>query len=321
MGRRTIDYKILFYTGLFLLTMQSVRANSAKEDKQPMVLAMSKPVPVPLKIEFASETMDVSRYDLYERLDRELNAFTYTHSTTMLLFKRANRYFPIIEPILKANGIPDDFKYLAVIESSLNVRAVSPAKAAGLWQLMPATATEYGLEVSSEVDERFAVEKSTEAACKYLKMAYARYGSWINAAVSYNAGMGRISSELSSQQGEMATDLWLVEESHRYFFRMAAIKLIFESPFAYGYVLTADNLYKPMKFREVKVESSIASLTDFAKQQGISYADLKEFNSWLRDRKLTVSAGKQYVIKIPTAESLRYGAEKVQVHDKRWIAY
>lgn len=185
---------------------------------------------VPEQVTFDGETIDLRRYDRRERMDREMMAFTYMHSTTMLLIKRANRYFPIIEPILKANGIPDDFKYLMVIESNLNNIARSPAGAAGLWQFMPATGREFGLEVNENVDERYHIEKATVAACKYFKQAYAKYGDWMAVSAAYNAGQGRISSQLDQQLASHAMDLWLVEETSRYMFRLLAVKEIFKNP-------------------------------------------------------------------------------------------
>jgi len=297
--------------------------SSISDRKTPLVSSMTRSVEVPEEVSFADEKLKLDRYDLYERYDREINSFTYFHSTTLLLIKRANRYFPIIEPILKKNGVPDDFKYLAVIESSLNPRAYSPAKAAGLWQFMTGTAKIYGLETSAEVDERYSVEKSTEAACKYLKDAYRKYGNWSNTALSYNAGMGRISGELDKQLADDGLDLWVVEETSRYYFRMLAIKNIFENPYKYGFILTQNQLYKPIDFKEVKVSESIADLAAFAKNNNISYAQLKDFNSWLRDRKLTITPKNPttYTILIPTKESLYYNKdEKIKVHDKRWIS-
>ncbi|MBP1617886.1 MAG: hypothetical protein H6Q14_1713 [Bacteroidetes bacterium] len=309
----------LALTVSFILFLSS--QNSEKVSRsEPQVLAMVKSVDIPDEIEFAGEKMDVTRYDIHERFDREMNIFCYMHASTMLLFKRANRYFPMIEPILKANDIPDDFKYLAAIESSLNPRAISSAKAIGLWQLMPGTASEKSLEITDEVDERYSVEKSTEAACKYLRNAHRKYGSWIDAAVSYNAGMGRISNELSNQQSSSVVDLWLNEESSRYFFRMAAIKLIFEAPLKYGFVITPETLYKQIDFKDVVVTNTVTDLAQFAKDQGVSYADLKEFNSWLRDRKLTVKQGKSYTVKIPTPESLSYKDHKIRVYNEKWLA-
>lgn len=290
------------------------------EQQRPKVMSMTANVDIPEKMMFAGETYIFDRYDKRERLDRELNSFTYFHSTTLLLIKKANRFFPIIEPILKQYGIPDDFKYLAVIESSMNPRAVSPARAAGLWQFMPATGKQFGLEVSNEVDERYHVEKSTVAACKYLKDAYRKYNSWSAASMSYNGGQGRISRELSSQGATEALDLWLVEETTRYFYRMLAIKLVFENPPQYGFVIKPHQLYKPMVFKDVKVTQSIPNLASFAKQQGLTYAQLKDFNSWLRSTSLTVRSGKSYTLQIPTSESLYYKkSEPVKVHNKNWV--
>lgn len=290
------------------------------EQQRPKVMSMTASVEIPEKMNFAGESYDFDRYDMHERIDRELNSFTYFHSTTLLLIKRANRFFPIIEPILKQYGIPDDIKYLAVIESSLDPRAVSPAKAAGLWQFMPATATQFGLEVSTEVDERYNIEMSTVAACKYLKGAYNKYGSWSAAAMSYNGGQGRITSELQNQQSNDALELWLVEETTRYFYRMLAIKLVFENPPQYGFIIPSHHLYKPMDFKDITISTSIPDLVTFAKQNGLTYAQLKDFNSWLRSTKLTVRAGKSYTLKLPTRESLYYNKkDRLKIHDKRWV--
>lgn len=299
-----------------------ISSNSVDNTQQqrPKVMSMTANVDIPEKMMFAGETYIFDRYDKRERLDRELNSFTYFHSTTMLLIKRANRYFPIIEPILKEHGMPDDLKYLAVIESSMFPRAVSPARAAGLWQFMRTTGKEFGLEVSSQVDERFHIEKSTVAACKYLKNAYRKYNSWSAAAMSYNGGQGRITRELSKQQATDALDLWLVEETTRYFYRMLAIKLVFENPPQYGFVLKPEHLHKPMEFKEVRVTKSIPNLATFAKQHGVTYAQLKDFNSWLRHRSLTVAGGKSYTLKIPTNESLYYSKDTpAKVHNQNWI--
>lgn len=300
----------------------SNKSSNQADTKIPQVLSMTRSVDVPSEVEFAGEKLNLERYDLYERYDREINSFAYSHSNTLLLIKRANRYFPIIEPILRDSGIPDDFKYLAVIESSLNHRAISSAGAVGLWQFMPKTAPAYGLEVSSEVDERYSIEKSTLAACKYLKAAYGKYGSWTSVALSYNAGQGRISSELDKQQADDGLDLWLVDETSRYYFRMVAVKQIFENPYKYGFVLTDRQLYRPVLFDKVQVNETILDLAEFAKDKGITYAQLKDFNTWLRDRKLTISAKSRssYTILIPKQSSLYYKkGEDVRVHNKNWI--
>lgn len=315
----SISFTVLVALGF--LCLSNIESNKANRDT-PEVLSMTASVDVPEQMVFANENVDLTRYDLHERYDREINGFTYLHSTTLLLIKRANRIFPIIEPILKANGVPQDFKYLAAIESSLDPRAISGAKAAGIWQFMPATGKQYGLEISNEVDERYNIEKATVAACQYLKDAYNKYGNWASVAISYNAGMGRVSGELDKQQVEDGVDLWLVPESYRYYFRMLALKSIFDNPYKYGFVLRADQLYKPIDFNQVTVYESIPDLAQFATQYGSTYAQLKDFNSWLRDRQLTISpkSASSYTILIPKQESLYYKkGERFKVYDKNWI--
>ena len=277
------------------------------------------PPTVPAQVTFDGETIDLRRYDRRERMDREMMAFTYMHSTTMLLIKRANRYFPIIEPILKANGIPDDFKYLMVIESNLNNIARSPAGAAGLWQFMPATGREFGLEVNDNVDERYHIEKATVAACKYFKQAYAKYGDWMAVSAAYNAGQGRISSQLEKQLASHAMDLWLVEETSRYMFRLLAAKEIFNNPQRYGFLLKREHLYPPIPYTEVTVTKGIADLARFARSKGINLSILKNMNPWLRETSLSNHSGRTYVIKIPTKEGMTYDPKKTVAHDKRWV--
>ena len=277
------------------------------------------PPPVPEQVTFDGETTAPRRYDRRERMDREMMAFTYMHSTTMLLIKRANRYFPIVEPILKANGIPDDFKYLMVIESNLNNIARSPAGAAGLWQFMPATGREFGLEVNENVDERYHIEKATVAACKYFKQAYAKYGDWMAVSAAYNAGQGRISSQLDQQLASHAMDLWLVEETSRYMFRLLAVKEIFNNPQRYGFLLKKEHLYPPIPYKEITVSTPIASLSDFAKQQGITYAQLRDANPWLREQSLKNRTGKTYVLNIPTQEGMYYDPKKTVAYNKHWV--
>ncbi len=273
----------------------------------------------PRQVTFAGEKIDLDRLDMYERFDRELTTICYSHSTTSLALKRANRYFPVIEPILKEEGIPTDFLYLAVIESFLNPMVVSPAKAAGIWQIMPKTGREYGLEVNDDIDERFHVEKATRAACRYLKEAYQKYGNWATVAASYNAGMGRISSEIEKQMVNRAFDLWLVEETSRYVFRILAMKELFSSPQKYGYRIKSRQLYQPVRYTEVKVDSTIDDLTQFAKKHKISYAQLKEANPWLRTRSLPDKSRRVYMVKIPRQEDLYLSKRKVTVYRKEWV--
>lgn len=274
---------------------------------------------VPAQAEFAGKAIELNRYDLRERMDRELTTFCYMHSTTMLMLKRANRYFPIVEPILKANGIPDDFKYLMVIESNLDTRARSPRGAAGLWQFMEATGKEFGLKVNKNVDERYHIEKATRAACRYFRKAYERYGDWLSVAASYNAGQRRISSSLEQQDADTALDLWLNEETSRYMFRILAAKAVFSRPSHYGFRLKRENLYPAFRYTDVTVNAPIPSLATFAKSQGISYAQLKDANVWLRDTLLENKSGKTYVLKIPARESVYYNPSHTHVHNPDWI--
>ena len=274
---------------------------------------------VPSSVTFCGKSIDLTRYDRYERMDRELLAFTYMHSTSIQMIKKANRYFPIVEPILKANGIPDDFKYLMVIESNLNPNARSGAGAAGLWQFMQTTGREYGLEVNKNIDERYHVEKATEAACKYLKDAYDKYQDWIALAASYYAGQARISSQFEKQQVNDMLDLFLVEETARYVYRIIAAKIMFSNPSAFGFRLRTKDLYMPIPYKEVSVNTGISNLAEWAKKQGITYALLKNMNPWLRDNFLQNVSKRTYTLKIPTAEGMKHDPKKVKAHDKRWV--
>ncbi len=258
---------------------------------------------VPSNIIFAGEKIPLENFDVYERVDRELLVNMYWHSATILAFKRANRWFPVIEPILKKNNIPDDFKYMAVIESNLS-NVVSPAGATGFWQLMEAAAKQYGLEVTKEVDERYHVEKSTEAACKYLRNSYAQFGSWITAAASYNMGLAGVDRQLGRQQAGNYFNLVLNEETSRFVARIIAAKEIFENPQKYGFYLDDDDLYSPLKTTEVTVSGSVDNLADFARGYGINYKILKMYNPWLRDNVLKNPGGKTYTIKLPEKGSV-----------------
>jgi len=272
----------------------------------------------PNVVEVFGKKVDLSRFDLHERYERELTNLCYTHNSTLLTIKRANRLFPIICPILKKEGMPEDLIYLACIESSMNIRALSPAKAAGIWQFMSETGRQYGLEVNAEVDERYNVEKATHAACKYLRQSYEKFGDWLTVCASYNAGQAGISRKLASQNQKSALDLLLVEETSRYMFRLMAMKEIFRDPYHYGFVIERDQLYKPIKCKEIKFSGSIANMTSFAEKHGLSYYHLKEFNPWLRDDKLTNKAGKTYTILIPEKSDMYYGGE-FAVYNENWV--
>lgn len=258
-----------------------------------------KAVKIPDEVFFAGEKMPLEQFDVREALDRELLSIAYFHSQTIRYLKLAPRFFPVIGTILKEQGIPDDFKYLAVAESGFNPRAASPAGAVGFWQFLETTAKEYGLEVNKEVDERYHVEKSTYAFCKYLRESYNRYGSWTLAAASFNGGMARVQSQQTRQKMTNFYDLLFAEETHRYVFRIAALKLIMENPEDYSFKISEDDKYPVIKTREVEINGPVNNFADFAIEQGISYKLLKDFNPWLRDDKLTNSAGKKYIVKIP----------------------
>lgn len=241
----------------------------------------------------------MDNFDAVERLDRELIANTFRHSATFLFFKRAHRYFPIIEPILKEQGIPDDMKYLAVAESAL-ANAVSPAGACGFWQFMSGSARERGLEVTSEIDERYHLEKATRAACAYLKEAKAEFGSWMLAAASYNMGKGGLSKNIRDQQGTDYFSLNLNPETARYVFRILAIKEIMQHPKRYGFHFTADDLYQPFPaYKTVTVKAGVESWAAFAKKHNTTYRMIKVYNPWLRSGSLTNKSKKTYRINIP----------------------
>lgn len=266
------------------------------------------------------QTIDLSRWDLHERYERELTNFCYTHNNTLLTLKRANRLFPILVPILQEEGVPADFIYLCCIESSLNQRALSPAKAAGLWQFMSETGRQYGLTVNDEIDERYHTIKATHAACRYFKDAYKKFGNWMAVAAAYNGGMGGLQRKLSAQQVTDPMDLLLPEETSRYMFRIMAMKEIFRDPYRYGFVLYSDQLYKPIRTRQIHITNAVADLAAFAKQHGTTYYQLKEFNPWLRDSKISVKKGASinYQIDLPLEEDLNYD-KPFPVYNPQWV--
>lgn len=274
---------------------------------------------VPDTVHLCGEVVSLDRADMWERYDRELSSVAFGHGSTTLMIKRANKYFPVMAPILKANGVPLDMLYLACAESTLSQRAYSSAKAAGFWQFLASTGQQFGLEVNDEVDERYNIEKATAAACKLLKQAYNKYGDWPSAMASYNAGQGRISSELKSQGVDTSFDLYLVEETSRYVFRIMAIKAVMEHPRDYGFALTADQLYQPEDYTEVTVSGPVADWPAWAQSHGITYAQLRESNPWIRAKKLTNSKGKTYKVKIPTADGLSRSRQNKQVFNPAWV--
>lgn len=256
------------------------------------------PPRVPPYIVFAGDTIRFNTPEKYERMDRELVTFAYMHTTSTLMLKRSGRYFPQIEPVLKAMGVPEDFKYLCVIESNLDPKALSAAGAAGLWQFMKGTAKDMGLVVTTEVDERYNIEKETEAACKYFKQAYARFHDWIAVAASYNCGMNGISARQATQKQDSTFDLWMPEETTRYVYRILAAKMLFENPEAFGYSVMERYVYEP-PVTYITVSGSIQSLVDFAIENGVTYAELKRANLWLRSDTLANKENNTFSIAIP----------------------
>ena len=248
---------------------------------------------------FAGERVPVENFDVRERLERELIVNTYYHTSTILNLKKMTRYFPVIEPILKEHGIPDDFKYLAVAESNLS-NAVSAVGAKGFWQFMKGTAGDYGMEVNSEVDERYHLEKATHAACKYLKKYKDRLGSWANTAAAYNMGGSGFKNEMERQKFDSYYDLNLNKETDRYVFRIMAIREVLENPAKFGFDIPIEEKYAPLNdFAVIEINESIPNLGDFAKKYGTTYRLLKVYNPWLRSYRLTNSKKKTYEIKIP----------------------
>ena len=259
---------------------------------------MATPPSVPDSLTFAGEKVLLDYFDVKESLERELLVNVYWHSQTIWLLQKANRYFPLIEPILKENHIPDDFKYLAVAESGLS-HIVSPSGAVGFWQILEGTGKDYGLEINDEVDERYNLEKATEFACNYILESYSKYENWTMAAASYNVGRRGVDRQIERQKEHNYYNLLFNDETARYLYRILAFKIIFENPEAYNFIIPKNKLYNPISYNEVEVSSGINSWADFAKEHGINYKMLKFLNPWLRDDKLTNKSNKTYQIKIP----------------------
>ena len=259
-----------------------------------------KALKIPNGLSFAGEKVPTELDDIKERMDRELLVNTYWQSNGLLLIKRAHKYFPLIEPLLKKYGIPDDFKYLAVAESGLENNS-SPAGAAGFWHFLKSSAKEYGLEVNTNVDERYHIEKATRVACKYLKKAKNRFGSWTLAAASYNRGMYGTNRLLDRQLVDSYYDLLLNSETGRYVFRILAVKEIMTNPERYGFVFNSEDLYNPIPVKKIGLDTAIANLAEFAKEKEINYKILKIHNPWLIENHLNNKSRKYYEISIPEA--------------------
>ena len=290
------------------------------EGKNTPTLISNTPPSVPQSAMFAGEEIDLTPQDRRERMDREMLSFCYSHINTMLQIKRANRLFPIVEPILKECGIPDDFKYLMIIECNGDVEARSSAGAAGPWQFLERTGREYGLEVSGEVDERYNLEKATRAACRYLHASYEEYGDWLTVAASYNTGRANVTKRINAQKESKAIDLVLLPETSRYIFRLMAIKEIFSNPQSYGFMLRKSDLYPTIPTaKEHTVTGAVISWADIAKEHELTYLQLHEANPWIRSASMTNKNGKRYKIKIPDTEALKYDPSKTRAHDSRWV--
>ena len=306
----------LFSIAAFMLLL-FLRAADDPEDGKESPAGSPSPVtsvPIPDELYFAGERVPLENFDVLESLDQELLINTYWQSHTMLLIKRANRYFPVIENILREHGIPTDFKYLPVAESDL-MNLVSPANAVGFWQIRKATAVEMGLEVNDEVDERYHLEKSTEAACDFLRQSYNLYGSWTMAAASYNVGRRGLNEQIERQNQDYYYDLLLNLETGRYVYRLLALKVIMENPELYGFIIDSTELYPPIPTHTVEVDTPVDDFAEFARAHSINYKVLKIFNPWLRDNRLSNPRRKTYYIAIPEK-----GYRDFQVKDTESVA-
>ncbi|MDR3133432.1 MAG: lytic transglycosylase domain-containing protein [Prevotellaceae bacterium] len=253
---------------------------------------------LPEEVDFAGEPLPLQYFDVREALLRELTIINYWHASMLYTLQLSHRFFPIIEPILEEEGVPDDFKYLCVAESNLQ-QLVSPSKATGFWQFLEGTAKEYGLEITAEIDERYHIEKATRAACAYLKKAYGKYGSWTMAAASYNVGNTNLDKQIARQKQRDYYNLLLPEETSRYVFRAVGFKLVMSRPAHYGFNLRDEDVYMPLQWSEKEITGAVDSWADFADSYGTNYKIFKYFNPWLRDERLTNTAKKTYIVKIP----------------------
>ena len=288
---------LLSLSGLLIFSVQDAPTDQNLETKiinDYNVYALN----VPANLNFAGESLPLDNPDVLEKMDRELLVNTYWQSNGLLMFKRANKYFPIMEPILKKYGVPDDFKYLSVIESGLQ-NVTSPAGAKGFWQIMRLTGRENGLEINTNVDERYNLELATEVACKYLLKAKEKFGSWTLAAASYNAGLAGISRRLAAQNVDNYYDLLLGEETGRYMYRIVALKEIMNNPSKYGFNYRYKDLYSKVPTYKVSVDTAVTDFVSFAERFGINYKILKLHNPWLREPHLNNKSRKQYYIEIP----------------------
>ena len=295
-------FTILIIAILLYLTNNTTTAGEITDQDFPQGYKIISPE-IPGYLEFAGERIPTENFEVYERMDREFLANTYWHSSTLLAIKRANRWFPVIEPILKKNNIPDDFKYLSIAESNLE-NVISPAGATGFWQFMKPAGEKYGLEINQLIDERYNVEKSTEAACKYLNDSYNMFGSWISAAASYNMGQENTTEQRERQKATNYFNLVLNSETSRFVARIVSLKYILQNPEMYGFDIKEEDLYEPLEYYNVTLDSPVTDFADYAKSYSINYFILKMYNPWLRDNYLTNRNKKVYTIKLPMEGSI-----------------
>jgi membrane-bound lytic murein transglycosylase D len=299
----TFKYKsvaglVLLFSILGLLLMQYSGPEDVKRQAEFEQYYKIYSLTLPDSLTFAGETVPMSDLEVKERYDKELLTNVYWQSQTLLMIKRASRFFPIIEPILKANGVPDDFKYLALAESGLQ-NVTSPAGASGYWQFLDKTGKRYGLEITEEVDERLSIERSTEAACKYFREAYGVFGSWALVAASYNMGIEGVKKQVETQGVSNYYDLYLNPETARYVLRILAIKQILEHPQRFGFNVARGDMYPLVPTYTIQVDTTIDNLVVFAQANKVNYKVLKLYNPWLRKPTLTVATGKVYTIQLP----------------------
>ena len=299
-NRTFLTVSMLMVTIAVVLIFSSGFRKSCQEYEIPALdpVVANQSYKLPDEVYFAGERMPLENFDTRESLDREILTTAYRHSSTILIIKRANRYLPIIEKILKENGIPDDFKYVVAAESEYS-NMISPVGATGFWQIMTDTGKEQGMEINSIVDERYNLERSTRFACDYFKKSYEKYGSWTLSAASYNSGRRRIDEQITIQKQDDYYNLLLSEETARFIFRVVAYKLVISDPSAYGFDIAKEDMYPELKYYEVKVDTIVKDFASFAEHFGTNYKMLKFLNPWLRQSHFTPRQGKSYLIKIP----------------------
>src|SRR5688572_24144688 len=302
MKQKLPGYYLIFSFSLFCAAVFSsftVKNTDVRNDQKNCDTIITSALPeLPAQMSFAGEAVPLERWEIREQLEREFILIYHETGTMLYVMKLVNRWFPLIEERLKVNGIPSDFKYLCVAESNLQ-NLISRSFAVGFWQFMSYTAPSYNLEINKDIDERYNVLKSTEAACKYLKQAYEKFGSWTGAAASYNCGQGAYNTHATFQQTKNYYDLYIREETNKYIFRVLTFKHLIENKEKYGYIISNDEAYQPLKTKDIKVSTTIHNLAQFAIDNGTTYKMLRLLNPWIRNRTLTIKPGKTYTIQLP----------------------